>query len=394
MELCDKESCTGCGMCADICANKAIIMKPDKYGFLYPEIDKTKCTDCNLCQEKCPMNCQASEGNTVYKVYAAWNKDRLTRKNSSSGGVFSLLAKKVLSDGGIVAGVKWDEQFHTCHCCIEKEADLHLLNGSKYVQSVTGNIYSIVKANLHKGKKVLFSGTPCQVHALLQYLGKSYEKLFTVDLVCHGVPSSDLFDRHLNEIMNGQKQDIKSVSLRYKKPCWSYGSVRVEAVDKPLYMKLTIEDAYFNLFNFNYSLRPSCHICRYTNMHRNGDVTLADFWGYSPKSIKMRDYDRGVSCILINTGKGDRMFNKIKKELVYEESTINAAKQANQSLTMPFAEPTDCKEFWKDYEDGMLVSNLNKKYISKPYTMPNAYGLRRLKRQYSWLYRKLFGKRP
>ena len=195
--ICEQNKCTGCGMCTNICPEQAIKLKEGLHGFVFPIIDESLCINCGLCEIKCPSNLEKQCRSTVQEVYAAWNHDKKVRKESSSGGIFTLIAEKLLEEGGVVAGVAWDEQFHPHHVMCDNVNDLEKLRGSKYSQSNTGDIYRIIKHELSTGRKVLFSGTPCQNAALKSYLGKDYYNLFMVDLVCHGVPSNKILDDYL-----------------------------------------------------------------------------------------------------------------------------------------------------------------------------------------------------
>jgi len=266
--VCELEKCTGCGMCSNVCPKNAIEMSEGERGFVYPKIDKNLCIECNLCRNKCPSNVfQATETN-VKKVYVSWNKDKKIRKNSSSGGIFTEIAKKIIEQGGVVCGVAWNEEFHPHHILVNRTKDISKLQGSKYSQSITGDIYKLIKEKLDKGILILFSGTPCQNAALKSFLGKNYQNLYSIDLVCHGVPSNKMLDNYLFLF----EKDIQNVRLRHKDPFWDYSFVRIDFKDGTKYQKLTIEDDYFNLFNVGFTLRNSCHNCQYANTNRKGDI--------------------------------------------------------------------------------------------------------------------------
>lgn len=389
MEICNKNLCTGCGMCTNVCPNQAIEMHKEKHDFLFPIIKESLCCECGLCQRKCPANQMTDLEQNVRQVYAAWNKNRKVRKRSTSGGVFSLFAESILNDGGFVSGVKWTENFNAEHCIIDKAADLPLLNGSKYVQSNTADIYLKVKSALEDGRKVLFSGTPCQNHALKMFLGKEYNSLYYIDLVCHGVPSYEMLKRYLLERSNNGQKTVSNVQFRYKNPHWDYCYVRVDFTDGTHYKKYTVDDSYFTIFNIGYSLRDRCRECKYTSTHRYGDITLADFWGYRPYKFKMRDFNKGTSLILINSEKGQSLFDLIDENLIYEKSTIDQAIKGNKALKMPFPPPQDdVNNFWIDYENGMKVDALCKKYVPNPFTLPDLLWLRRLKAKYFGVIKK------
>ncbi|MEA4964566.1 MAG: Coenzyme F420 hydrogenase/dehydrogenase, beta subunit C-terminal domain [Oscillospiraceae bacterium] len=386
MKICDKQACTGCGMCTNICAKQAISMVRGEHGFLFPYIDQAKCVSCGLCQKKCPANNAISAESSIQKVYAAWNKDRDVRAKSTSGGIFSLLAHAILEAGGVVVGVRWTDTFQAEHCMIDSEDGLELLYGSKYVQSNTGDIYKKVKQALESGKKVLFSGTPCQNNALRSFLGKPYDALYQIDLICHGVPSNEMLQRYLRERDDTGAKSISNVRLRHKKPYWDYCNVTVDFTDGSRYSKPTVEDSFFTLFNIGFSLRTGCRHCQYANQNRRGDITLADFWGFLPHNFKMRNYNGGVSCVLINSDKGQAFFDGIRENVVCEEGTVEQAKNSNKALSEPFSPPQDSVDsFWTDYENGMLIEALCKKHIPHPFTLPNYLWLRRMKRKYEWV---------
>lgn len=386
MKICDFSDCTGCGMCSNICPTNAIIMTPELHGFVYPNINNDKCINCGLCVKKCPANTRKKTECNMKNIYAAWNTDKQIRKNSSSGGVCSLLEKEILKDGGAVVGVKWNADFSVSHSIAFNEEQAQIFRGSKYVQSDTGKIYIEIKELLENGTKVLFSGTPCQIAALKSFLGKDYDILVTVDLICHGVPPYEFFGKYLNEISGKSGRKISNINLRYKSPYWDYCSVRIDFEDGTYYQKYTVDDPYFTLFNIGYTLRESCHRCRYTTVHREGDITLADFWGYQPSGFKMLNYNKGTSLVSVNTDKGNELFERIKKHLVFEEKTLGEALKTNKSLSEPFTLPEDKTEnFWNDYESGVSVDDLLRKYVPEPFGIPNLLMLRRIKYKYNWV---------
>lgn len=389
MEICNKSYCTGCGMCSNICPNKAIEMVEMGHGFVYPQIDIDKCVGCRLCIKKCPSNTEKDNKSTISKTYAAWNTEKLTRKESTSGGICSLIEQEIFKDGGVAVGVGWSDDFCPKHTVAYNEKQTEDFRGSKYVQSNTYDIYDKVRTLLRGGTRVLFAGTPCQIAALKSYLGKDYETLFVVDFVCHGVPSYQCLKKYLDEISLKYRKKITNVRFRYKNPYWDYCNVRIDFSDGMDYQKSTVDDPYFILFNIGYTLRESCHSCKYCSVNREGDITLADFWGYQPSCFKMRDYNKGISLIAINTKKGEDLFNRIKSSLKFEAVSIEAALKTNKSFSEPYVVPKDKLEnFWKDYELGFSTDELCKKYIKNNFKVPNLLFLRRLKRRYSWIVKR------
>lgn len=269
---------------------------------------------------------------------------------------------------------------------------LYLFSGSKYLQSDTGKIYCQIKEKLDQGKKVLFSGTPCQNKALRNFLNKDYDYLYQIDLVCHGVPSEKVFRKYLDEICAENQvtqSDVKQIRFRHKKPYWNYSNVTIDFTKGKSYSVPTVDDAFFILFNTGFTLRESCRHCAYTNLERHSDITLSDFWGFLPGNFKMRNYEKGVSCILINSQKGEELFNMIQNDIVFEESTISDAKRGNKSLSESYTVPEkEYDSFWKDFENGKSIQSLADKYVPQRIIKPKLLWLRILKYKYSWVVKK------
>lgn len=372
-------------MCANICPRNAISMEEDVFGFTYPVINDM-CIECGLCKRKCPANHKIETGVSTQKVFAAWTKDKCDRKKSTSGGMFSEFAKYVLRQNGLVVGVQWTDSFTPKHVIVENVCDLDSFKGSKYAQSETNDIYYRVKLLLDEGRLVLFSGTPCQNAALKSYLSSDYSNLVTIDLVCHGVPSAKMLCQHYNEIHDAP---VKDVHLRYKDLYWDYTFVKIDFTDGYRYQKLTINDDYFNLFNIGYSLRNSCHSCKYTTTNRVSDITLADFWGYTPKNYKAISYNDGTSCVILNSEKGEALFEQIKGHIYYEASTIENAIKGNKCLTEPFQiDKEKLLEYWSDYHNGYSIHELNHKYAANTFRLPNLLWLRRIYKKYKWIIKR------
>lgn len=384
MEICNHSFCTGCGMCSNLCPVNAISMQTGENDFVYPIVDETLCVKCNQCSLNCPANQPVRRETNVKFTYAAWNKNKVIKKQSSSGGVFSVLAEKILKEGGIVIGVAF-QNLEARHVIVTSVSELPVLNGSKYVQSNTGNIYQRVKDYLESNKKVLFSGTPCQVHALKQYIGKDHSNLYLCDLVCHGVPSLSMLHKHLEEVSKGRS--VRDVKFRYKDPYWDFSYVRIDYEDdKEPYQKLTVDDDYFHLFNIGFSIRNSCHNCHYANTHRQGDITLADYWGYRAHNFKMCNYFGGISLVLVNNSKGQALFDSVKSKLQIESALLQDAKRAQKCLNEPFCLPSESlKLFWDDYCNNMAISELSKKHCPHKYVCPNHLWLRHLKSKLQWI---------
>lgn len=384
MEICAQNSCTGCGMCTNLCPVNAISMQIGENDFIYPIVNKTVCIKCNLCSKKCPANQPVIRNTNVQSTYAAWNKSKVVKRRSSSGGVFSALAEKILREGGVVVGVAF-QNLEARHVVVTSLSELSALNGSKYVQSNAGDIYERVKKYLESERKVLFSGTPCQVHALRQYLGEDYDNLYLLDVVCHGVPNLSMLHKHIKEVSG--ERIIKDIKFRYKDPYWDFSYVRIEYLDeKEPYQQLTIDDDYFHLFNIGFSIRNSCHECHYASTHRQGDITLADYWGYRAHNFKMCNYFGGISLILVKSDKGQALLSSIKSELQIEPASLEDAKYGQKCLREPFRLPLEMLEsFWDDYNDGVPISELSKKHCPQKFIRPNYLWLRHFKAKIRWI---------
>lgn len=325
----DKSKCCGCSACFNICPKNAIIMKEDEYGFKYPIVDKEKCINCGLCERVCPILNNKKEENKI-EAYACYNKNIDERLNSSSGGIFALLAKEIIKRNGIVFGAAFDKKFDVKHIFIDNEKDLEKLMGSKYVQSDICNTYKKVKEFLEKGKYVLFSGTPCQIEGLKKYLQKDYDNLYTQDIICHGVPSPKIWQMYLEYRKNLLNDDIKNIFFRNKEKSWSLYKLKI-LFNKHKYNKIFIDDPYMKLFLQNITLRDSCYDCSFKKKYRESDITLADYWGINKIHKNMND-DKGVSLLVVNSKKGQELFDCINENIIYEKTNIDDAIKYNPSM--------------------------------------------------------------
>jgi len=315
------EKCTGCGACFSSCPQKAITMKENNEGFIFPYINMNLCTGCNICKKNCPNNQNYQKNNHKITAFACKNKDLNQRLTSSSGGIFHLLASEIIKQKGCVFGAKFFD-YGVNHTKIENEKDLNLIKGSKYVQSGIGNCYIEAKNELDKGRKVLFSGTPCQIEGLKKYLNKTYENLFCVSVVCHGVPSKKVLEEHLKELEEENKEKIVNIDFRNKENGWKNWNIIY--VFKNINKKINLrKDNYMSGFLKNYYLRESCYNCDFKFGNKNfSDIILGDFWGIE-NEIKNFDDDIGVSAIIINSNKGQQLMNCIKDYMDFEEVDIN-----------------------------------------------------------------------
>lgn len=321
-----KENCSGCGVCKAVCSENAITIKQDDCGFYYPEIDTKRCVLCGKCQSNCHFINKSVSRNLFKDVFAVQSKDAEVLKKSQSGGLFAELAKSILNAGGAVYGAAFNDSFEVCHIRINSEEQLYKLQGSKYVQSKTEDIFETVKNDLDNGVQVLFSGTPCQVAALYSYLGQKNELLYTADMVCHGVMSPALWKSYLDYIKK-KYGEITHADFRDKSFGWQSHNetftVKNQKIKKNIYRKI---------FYKNILLRPSCYsikngryitACKYAGMSRCADITIGDFWGIKKEASFFKNANLGISLCIVNTQSGSRLFDMIKQNVIWERHDIS-----------------------------------------------------------------------
>ena len=347
------QDCCGCSACAQGCPKQCIQMVQDKEGFLYPQINKNQCIDCGLCEKICPFLNQSTP-NQAIKAFAAYNTDSQIRKNSSSGGIFSLFADWIIQQQGVVFGASFNAEWDIVHVYITRLNELQKLQGSKYIQSNIGQSFKEVKSFLDKGKKVLFSGTPCQVSGLKHFLRKEYPNLFTIDF-----PGPLIWQLYLNETISKhhkQKSNIKSINFRNKDKGWKDFQFTINA--QPYLVKeSTRENVYMKAFLSNLILRPSCHSCRVKSGRSGSDITIGDFWKVENVIPEWND-NKGTSAIIINSEKGEELFSsvKCKKKSVETEKIIqyniayNESAKKNPSREYFFNHLTSKKSIYKQIE--------------------------------------------
>ena len=360
MNICPSHSCTGCSACANLCPSDAISMHPDSHGFLHPSIDVDKCTSCSLCRSICPQN-RSSGTKSPLAVYAGLSKDDSLRHHSSSGGIFSELAKNTLKKKGVVFGAAYDDSLQVHHIGITEISDLHRLRGSKYVQSNIGTSYAEARKKLQEGYQVLFTGTPCQIAGLYSYLCKDYSNLVTMDILCHGVPSPEVYKKFIDSLQKEHAKSLTDISFRSKIPGWKTYSTQLTFADNTT---ATLPcNSYMSGFLNNVYLRNSCSTCRYATASRPGDITLGDYWGYretAPDHIE--DDDHGISLIMCNSQKGILALKKITGKLALTKRSFSNAAEGNPVLIHPFKKSHFADAFWEDFPI-MSWNELSEKYF-------------------------------
>lgn len=367
IHITEKAKCSGCYACAEKCPKKCITMVSDEEGFWYPQVDASACIECGLCEKICPILSHVTpfEGERPI-AYAARNKNESVRLHSSSGGIFFALASDILAQGGAVFGAAFDADFNVVHKCIERIEDMPALQGSKYVQSRIGDAYKQAESLLVQGKKVLFSGTPCQIEGLVAYLGKPYENLITQDLICHGVPSPSVWQKYIayrKSLADGAS--VESVAFRNKKDGWTKYSLQMDFENGAVYRATPDKDPMMQVFLKNLCLRPSCYDCSFKKLSRKSDITLADYWGIKSIHPDMDD-DKGTSFVIIHSEKGRELFEKIRDKLDCVETDLNVGVHHNISMIRSAPLPKKRSAFLRDVKSENF-SACQRKYCKKTF---------------------------
>lgn len=353
--------CIGCSVCYNICPKKCITMEDLGNGFLYPKIDYKKCIKCNLCEKYCPINLEFKNNNIIdfkNKSFAAYSKDNNLRMKSSSGGIFSELAKYIINNNGIVVGAAFEDN-NLRHIIVDKVEELYKLQGSKYLQSEMNDIYIKVKERLEKNKLVLFTGTPCEINALYKYLGKEYNNLYTQDIICHGVPSKLLYDKYKNYLENKSKSKVIDIKFRDKSNGWENYNIKIKFENGNIINEPANQNLYMKAFLNNSFLRPSCYECQFKGNNRKSDITLGDFWGINNIDSNFND-QKGLSLVIINTDKGNKLFNLILGQIIIKEFNINDSIKFNSSYYSCPNIPNEKDKFIEEIKNNDFEKVVNK----------------------------------
>ena len=310
-------NCTGCALCANVCSRDAIHMEWSSEGFLIPKVNTESCINCGLCIRQCialEERPEYTDDTASVATWGGWNKHEATHLQSSSGGIFTALAEHVLFAGGCVFGVVWQDKYTAIFSKAETLKELAPMRGSKYTPAIPGKVYQEVLAELKTGRQVLFSGTPCQVHALKKYLRKPFDNLLTIDIVCHGAPSHLLLEKYVQETEARTGKIIDHVSFRDKPEGWLRFHVTCHYTDGSTSSAPLDEDSYMRLFLSDKALNLVCYNCPYAHIPRQGDITLGDYWGVQNLHPDW-PIDKGISAILSNSPKGTACLEQISNTL-------------------------------------------------------------------------------
>lgn len=371
------KNCSGCSLCSLLCPKESIEMKMDTEGFLQPVINHDTCINCGLCYKKCPSVGETEKHHTpVYYASAIKNKEKLLR--SSSGGNFYALANRFIVDGGYVCGCVFDERTKAVHICTNSMSDVERMMGSKYVQSTVTECLKEAKKLIGAGRRVLFTGTACQVAAAKEFL-KNNELLYTVDILCHGVPSPLFLSKYVDYLEKKHKGELVKLDFRNKQELgWgsehrTYYEIKNEKGTKGYRPKIP---AYFCAFFWSLNLRESCYNCKFAGKDRVSDITIGDFWGYW--AYFKKQFPEGISIASVNTEKGKELYNQIKDNMDFcIELPEDKAKGTNTNFYHPTPRPSSRDMFYKGlkdakYEDFRLRTYLNKD--SRKKLLISAYG--------------------
>ncbi|MBR2023821.1 MAG: Coenzyme F420 hydrogenase/dehydrogenase, beta subunit C-terminal domain [Clostridia bacterium] len=366
IKIVEKSKCSGCYACAMVCPKSCITMTTDEEGFWYPEVDIKSCINCGGCVRVCPIQRpNFSKRDKHLTAYAVKHKEDYIRLNSSSGGVFSALASYVLEKGGVVFGAGFDKNFNIIHKCVESVENLAILRGSKYVQSKIGEAYKEAENFLKYGRLVYFSGTPCQIEGLLAYLKRPYENLITQDLICHGVPSPQVwrdYIKYRSAVANGAKP--RKIAFRAKNEGWKRYSVSFLFENDTEYRATLDKDPMMQVFLKNLCLRPSCYNCHFKTKYRRSDITLADFWGIKNILPEMDD-DKGTSLVIIHSKKGEEVFKQIEQKVIAFEVDVDKAIFYNSAMIQSAKRDSKREKFLS--EEKSSFSKVAEKYTKLNY---------------------------
>lgn len=349
----------------NICPKKCIAMIYDNEGFMMPSIDGLECMNCSLCEKVCPeMNPLIRDNKAKPQAFACWNKDPDIRFYSTSGGMFSVIASYILEKGGIVFGVALGDNLIPYHRTVHSIEQLIELRGSKYIQSEIHYAFRDIKQILDNKKIVLFSGTPCQVAGLLSFLGKRYNNLYTTEVICHGVGSTSVALKCFHDQETKWDSKIKRVFFRSKKNGWKISTICFELENGNQKFIKSYNNLFMTSFYGSLISRRSCSTCQHATLPRIGDITLADYWGLDPSAVPKEEFKKGISLMLLNNDKAQKLFEEFKDRAIYMERPLKEAITGNKHLQEPATRPSRREEFFGDF-NSKPIEFIQNKYCKK-----------------------------
>lgn len=354
----EKKDCSGCGLCSFSCPRNAIIMLQDTEGFIYPEINEDLCIKCGKCVSVCPQKQEIEyTDDDIIQCLSAKNRDEEIRLKSSSGGVFSALAKYVLAEGGVVVSPKYNESFELNHEFIYSPENIVVFRGSKYTQSRIFCLYADIEKNLKTGRKVLFTGTPCQTSAIQAAFGSKYGNLLLQDVICHGCISEKILHYYLDEMGKKYGSEPSEISYRNKVNGWRDFSLEIRFKDGQVMRESHQTNKFFQMHLKNIALRPSCYDCHFRKGNRASDITLGDFWGISG------DDNKGTSVILVHSKKGKELLKAICTELKLTSIDKDIVLSKNIAYHSPLEVPRKRSKFFGD--NNHKIEHLYRSYVQR-----------------------------
>lgn len=361
LEVLEKDKCCGCSACFSACGHQAITMQLDSEGFEYPIIDQEICVDCGLCQSVCPVlqyenrKYIREKNNDAQIGFAARNKNYNQRLVSSSGSIFPPIAEWILDTNGLVVGAAYDNDFNVVHKIIESKDELYALQGSKYLQCKADNItFKHIRKELKNGRKVLYSGMACQVEGLKSFLRKDYDNLYTIDLICMGIPSYVVWQKYLTTFFGNEQ--IKSINFKEKSIGWDTFTFRVDT-DKRIFKERGMHNLYLRSMFLSWNMRPSCFKCPFKNAKRISDFTLADAWGVSHSTPEIND-NKGLSSVVVHSKKGLELWNILNDKIDSIQVSIDEIAAGNSNLITNKPQTGDRKHFYE-----MLLTNPRNAFV-------------------------------
>ena len=356
----NKKDCCGCTACASVCPKNCIDMITDNEGFKYPVVNADLCIDCGLCEKICPViNHNINLKERPIDSLIVRHRDEEIVRTSSSGGCVTAFAQEIINQGGVVFGCAFDENFDVIHKSAETTQGLSAFKGSKYVQSDLGDTYTNVKTQLENGKKVLFIGTPCQCSGLVSYLRKPYENLFTIDFVCHGVPSPLVWKKYREAMKKKYKAEIVYTNFREKTYGYHSATLTLKYANGKKSAENTKTDYLMKSFFDDICSRPSCYDCKFKTAKRHSDLTVFDCWNISRYEPQLSDDDKGLTAVFVQSEKGRHLLEKVKDSFIcYSADTELLLKTDGYMAEKSVSEHSKRNEYFEMLNNGVSLDKV------------------------------------